>query len=209
MAVQGPASDQVILVEVDTATLSKIEVPHHVSVIVTGKGAEMNRAGILILGFLLSTSCATIFSGTTQDVVFNSNPPGAKVTIFVDGVSSSVVTTPSTVNLSRGKKVRVDFVADGYAPLSMALEKGTAGWYWANLITMNLIGMVIDLVDGAAYKFDDQVMVTLTKSPGGANSRLDRSNPATLYAVIDFKDAHTGTFKRAMIPMKQREGGVR
>lgn len=52
---------------------------------------------ILLIPILLATSCATIFTGTKDTIVFNSDPSGAK--IFIDGLE--VCKTPCTTKLKR------------------------------------------------------------------------------------------------------------
>ena len=50
------------------------------------------------LGLLSLTSCATIFTGTTDKITFNSKPEGAKV--YYKGYEKCV--TPCSFNVNRG-----------------------------------------------------------------------------------------------------------
>jgi len=67
---------------------------------------------IAFLAFILALigGCATIVSGTTQEVSFQSNPEGAKVT-----VSGRVIgKTPVTLQLKREKGQSLAFEKEGY-----------------------------------------------------------------------------------------------
>lgn len=118
--------------------------------------------------FALS-SCATIFSGTTQAVSFDSYPPGAEVvTIKKNGDEQKIGLTPCTVPISKKTKsvkfIKTDFYDETY-PLSQDIKVN--GWYWVDLAgCLVLIGSPSALVDmgtGAYFKLPSQVKVELKK----------------------------------------------
>ena len=55
-------------------------------------------SALLLAGTLLTTSCATIFTGSKQTVQIKSFPEGAK--IEVDGIERGV--TPAPIKLKKG-----------------------------------------------------------------------------------------------------------
>jgi PEGA domain len=64
-----------------------------------------------VVGLLVSSGCASIFSGTTQQVAFDSNP--AKADVYVNG--SKVCVTPCVTVMQRSKMVpRVEIKKVGY-----------------------------------------------------------------------------------------------
>lgn len=88
------------------------------------------------------TGCATFVHGPYQDVVIDSNPPGATATVaaqlsergpnFVQKEKQSV-TTPATVRLRRDNSYRIELEKEGY-------KIGSAGvvseydWVWSPLL---------------------------------------------------------------------------
>ena len=83
----------------------------------------MMREVFLAAAFGTLTGCATFITGPNQDVLIDSNPPGAKATVsgmlsergpnFIDK-EKQVVTTPATVRLRRDNSYRVEVQHEGY-----------------------------------------------------------------------------------------------
>lgn len=123
---------------------------------------------------LLSAGCASIIHGTMQSVPFNSNPVGAQVTVIDDeGFKIANGTSPCVLTLKRGNEYKVTIEKEGYAPFSIVLKRRIDGWYWGNiaLIPFGMIGVVIDIANGAAYKLSPkEVQISLTKS---GSSQID------------------------------------
>lgn len=96
---------------------------------------------------LFSTSCATIFTGTSDQVTFESNPSGA--TVFVDGVELCITPCKERVDRSVNDQ-EVEFVLDGYKTKVIELDKEF------NVISIiNLgspLGWVVDLITGSVRK---------------------------------------------------------
>lgn len=102
--------------------------------------------------------CASIISGTTQEISFHSNPEGATVT--VDGVALGK--TPMRYPLKKSKHRSVAFELDGYKKLSLPLDSRLAGWFWGNIVFGGLVGSTTDGISGAANEYaPNQFMVTL------------------------------------------------
>jgi len=92
------------------------------------------------------TSCATVISGTTQDINFESSPTGAA--IFLDGERVGV--TPLTLTLKKNKYKSLRIELDGYHTISRQMDKEY------DLITLLSIFWdysTTDLVSGAAFKY--------------------------------------------------------
>lgn len=120
---------------------------------------------IILIGFAalalacLCVSCATIVSGSTQDVTFVSDPEGA--TVRVDGLP--VGRTPLTVSLDTGKSHTVELSKEGYETQYATLSRSVSGgWIVADIFLTGCIGIVVDLVTGSIYKLKpDNVYVQL------------------------------------------------
>lgn len=113
----------------------------------------------LVLALSLS-SCATVVSGTKQNIKITSSPPGA--TVKINGADSGV--TPTVANLKRKSSHSIDLSMSGYQPQSRMLHAGMNQWIWGNLLIGGLIGMVIDFSSGASNQLSpDEVHADLQK----------------------------------------------
>ncbi|MFH0888176.1 MAG: hypothetical protein V1871_03095 [Planctomycetota bacterium] len=112
-----------------------------------------------ILSVVLFIGCASIVSGTSQKVTFNSVPSGAKV-ITDTGLT---LITPSTATLPKGKSISVRCEQEGYESQTQVIGTSFNGWFIGNLLFGGLIGMIIDAADGAMMNLDkDNVNFFLT-----------------------------------------------
>jgi len=111
--------------------------------------------------FIISASgCATIAHGTSTTIRINSTPPGA--TAIVGG---QTIITPSTVTLKNNQTYNIVFKKDGYEDTYFTIDRQISGWVWGNILTVYfiLVGTVIDVMTGAAYKLTPtEVNVTLS-----------------------------------------------
>ena len=114
---------------------------------------------ILVLGMsAFVTGCATIASGTTQEVTFQSTPDGA--TVKVNG--KPLGKTPLTVQLDKNADQTLTFEKEGYKTFSTAMTTTTDGWFWGNIIIGGLLGSTTDMMSGAINEYaPSQYIVTL------------------------------------------------
>jgi hypothetical protein len=96
---------------------------------------------------LLMSSCATIMSGSKQNVKFDSNPGTAS--IFIDEVE--VGKTPFEIKLTRKSEHAVLIKLEGYQTYQTTLTKKLNGWIFGNILVGGLIGLIIDPITGAMY----------------------------------------------------------
>ena len=98
---------------------------------------------------LLTTSCATIFTGTKQTVLVKSNPSGA--TIEVNGVERG--TTPANIELKKGFNGQIITLSkDGYKKHDFTPSTTFNPVSLVNLLI--LPGFIIDAATGAMMKYD-------------------------------------------------------
>ena len=99
---------------------------------------------------LLLSSCATVLTGTSDDITFNSTPSGAK--IMIDGLE--VGKTPAVVSVKRpsNKTTKVTLQMKGYEDRSFALSSTFNMFSCCN--GTNLLGWAIDFVTGSLFKYD-------------------------------------------------------
>ena len=108
------------------------------------------------LTLLLTTSCASIFTGAKRSVLFESDPSGAKV--FVNGFEKG--TTPVQIKVKADD--RVDFRLDNYRERVVVMDSKF------NLVSIlngfSIIGWGVDALTGSLKRVDTKyVKVTLEK----------------------------------------------
>ena len=131
-----------------------------------------------VITLLLIASCCTIMLTPEQDVGISSNPSGAKV--LIDG--RDMGTTPMTVSLARKNTHSVKVELDGFMPYEIHLTKSTSGWVFGNIIFGGIIGLIIDMSNGALYELTpEDIQANLIKSDTGM---LDDD---TLYIAFTMK----------------------
>lgn len=105
---------------------------------------------------LLTTSCASIFTGSKRNVLFESDPSGAKV--FVNGFEKGK--TPVQIKVAADD--RVDFRLDDYSERVVVMDSKF------NLVAIlngfSIIGWGVDALTGSLKRVDTKyVKVTLEK----------------------------------------------
>lgn len=120
-----------------------------------------------VMALALMTGCATIFTGTSQEVSFVSNPEGATV-----AVSGKVLgKAPLTARLDKKEGQSITFEKEGYKTASMRLDTHLNPWFWGNIVFGGFLGSTTDGASGAAYEYSpSQYMITL--EPAGTG-RID------------------------------------
>ena len=115
----------------------------------------------MVLTMMLSSSCASIISGSKRKVLFETDPPRAKV--FVNGMEKGI--TP--VQLKVKAEDRIDFKLGDYQEKIVVMDSKF------NLVAIlngfSIIGWGIDAITGSLKRVDTKyVKVTLEQSEKSA-----------------------------------------
>ncbi|MDR2588536.1 MAG: hypothetical protein LBC67_03830 [Spirochaetales bacterium] len=140
-----------------------------------------------IIGF---SGCASIMSGSRQDVRISSSPENANVVIY-DKHNMQVWdgSTPIVANLKRGAgyfsgaSYRVEITKKGYEKQTVEISSGLSGWYLAgNIVFGGLIGwIIVDPASGAMWTLEpENVSADLRQSL----SFHDNVNDEGIYVVL-------------------------
>ena len=111
----------------------------------------------MAMTIMLTTSCASIFTGSKRKVMFETNPPGARV--FVNGFEKGQ--TP--VSLKVRAEDRIDFRLDNYKEKVVVMD------HKFNLVSilngLSIIGWGVDALTGSLKRVDTKyVKITLENS---------------------------------------------
>lgn len=136
---------------------------------------------LLFIIIILSSGCASIVSGTTQEMSFQSNPDGALVTVN----GREIGKTPLVVQLKRGHAKPLTFSKEGYKTVSMQMDRELNPWFWGSIVCGGLYGSTTDGLSGAMHKYaPSQYMVTL--SPVGTASIENHTTLSDNQKIKDF-----------------------
>ncbi|MEP1487682.1 MAG: PEGA domain-containing protein [Algibacter sp.] len=102
----------------------------------------------LISHILLFSSCATIITGSRQNVEISSTPSSAKV--FINEIE--IGQTPVEKQLKRNQDYQLVLKLDGYKTYNTKLERKFNAWYIGNIAFGGLIGLIVDPITGAIHK---------------------------------------------------------
>lgn len=118
---------------------------------------------LALAAILLVCGCGTIAtgSGPTQNVLFNSYPSGA--TVSVDG--NNVGTTPTSADLSRTSDHTVRFDLAGYPSHVVIVKHGPNQDVAKNFLFPGPPGFLIDAASGAGKGALTPSVVTVTMDP--------------------------------------------
>jgi hypothetical protein len=132
------------------------------------------KLGLIALSIcsMFLPGCATILTGTTDEVAFDSVPRSARLTVKTQHSGTPVYhgQTPALVELKRKHVYRAELELPGYEPISVLIDQVFNGWALLNILCGGIIGGAIDIVTGAFWWLDtDHIsvrMIALPSAPG-------------------------------------------
>jgi hypothetical protein len=105
---------------------------------------------VLLLSLIIFQGCATLFSGSYDEIDLSSEPTGAQV--LVNGKDEG--NTPTTIRLKKSKEYTIEFVKAGYKTKSLRMTYGLgAGWLILDILS-GLVGIIVDAATGNWNSFD-------------------------------------------------------
>lgn len=133
---------------------------------------------LLLCSAGLSTGCATIATGTDQNitVVTEKNVTGATCEL-TDSKSAKwyVPNTPGSANVHKGDgPMSVICIKTGYRDANLMVEETIAGATLGNVLIGGGVGILVDAMSGAAQRYPDQITVWMEPESWTSESeRLD------------------------------------
>lgn len=121
---------------------------------------------LLPLSLFLLTGCASIISGTSQDITINTTPSGADCQLIREGKVIGRALTPQTVQVERTKHdITVECTKAGYQKASVINESGSEGAVLGNILLGGGIGWAVDSARGADNEYQKTMSIGLVKLP--------------------------------------------
>ncbi len=119
---------------------------------------------------LTLTGCATITGGTSQKVAIETRKdtaavPGASCRLS-NGKGTWYLTTPGTIEIHRAyAALEIQCHKDGEENGSATIPSKTKGMAFGNAVFGGVIGAGIDMANGAAYEYPDEITVYIGPPP--------------------------------------------
>lgn len=104
---------------------------------------------LLLSPIVFMSSCATLLSGTSDKITFESEPAGADV--YVDGVNVGKTNNTLEVKRKYANERQVEYRIDNYESVNFEMAQKIDSKYWLNIF-LGAAPMVVDIATGAALK---------------------------------------------------------
>ena len=124
---------------------------------------SLGAAAAVLFAAVCLSGCASIVSGTSQEIKVVTNPPGANCQFVREGsVIASVNNTPGGVTIKKTKHdITLKCNKEGYQEATYLNHSGADGATFGNIILGGGIGWAIDSASGSDNKYTGEVNVTL------------------------------------------------
>jgi hypothetical protein len=106
---------------------------------------KITRSAVALLALGLSSGCATVINGTSEDYKIATTPKGATVALS----SGETCVSPCKLKLKRKNHIRADVTLAGYKPTYLLIQSRSGGAVAGNLLLGGIIGGVVDSSNGA------------------------------------------------------------
>jgi hypothetical protein len=122
---------------------------------------------LLLSGLGAALGCATIMSGSTEQVTIESEPSDAPLKLMPGFYEAR---TPASLDLPRGDApYLVTMELAGYEPQRSYIRAAPNGWLWGNVLLGGPIGVIVDWATGALWKLEPtEIKLALAAKPDAA-----------------------------------------
>lgn len=123
---------------------------------------------VMALSFGLA-SCATLFEGTSQEIVISTDPAGANCSLMRSGLTiGTVQSTPGSVVVKKTKEdITIKCSRQGYEDVALVNKSGMAGASFANVLGYAVlpVTVLVDSASGADNKYETEVSIKMVAKP--------------------------------------------
>ena len=119
-----------------------------------------------VLAAVTLSGCATIVSGPSQGITFNTDPVGATCSVARSGEQLAVISaTPGKVTISKGwSPLDVNRNKAGHFPAKASLSTSFQPWTLGNILIGGGLGAIVDAASGAMVQYPSSAMLLLVPS---------------------------------------------
>ncbi|MGI4941893.1 MAG: hypothetical protein ACRYHQ_15260 [Janthinobacterium lividum] len=130
--------------------------------------------------------CATVLDGYTQPITLQTEPQGATCDLTRAGQPLGRIVTPGSLTIRRGKNdVVVTCNRPGSQTVELTLASNFTGTTVGNVVSWGVVGLVVDGVNGADYRYRSDVLFAMPPAVPGGPSVAAFRNPNIRPTVLD------------------------
>ena len=120
------------------------------------------RMSFIVIAGLSVSSCASILSGTDQNITVTSNPADVDCSVIRNDQVIARVTTPETVNIKKTKHdLQIVCKGEGFHESTVFVKSAIQDSTWGNIILGGGVGWAVDSARGADNKYAEYVTITM------------------------------------------------
>lgn len=146
------------------------------------------RIALMFIGISSLTSCATMVSGTSQDIAVATRNNGSAVNgahcLLSNDRGHWEINTPATATVHRSYgDLTIKCQKSGYPDGSVTANSTTKGTVAGNILLGGGLGAGVDVANGAAFEYPDKISVEMGKTvnlsnPGSKGLTRPKTNDA-------------------------------
>jgi hypothetical protein len=127
---------------------------------------KMTSLVFVMIFSALASGCASIINGQNQPVSVNTGPTaGASCTLENNKGTWYVPNTPGSVVVHRSfTDMHITCIKPGYRRIEKNIPSSTKGMAFGNVVFGGVIGAGVDMADGAAYDYPDNIVLPMVRA---------------------------------------------
>jgi len=128
--------------------------------------SRLSFAIIAAVTMAVLAACSSVVEGTSQEILVNTNPPGADCALMRQGVAIARVNpTPGATTIKKTKyDITIECTMANFHKSTYFNKSDAAGATFGNIIIGGGIGWAIDSASGADNKYTSPVNITMVPS---------------------------------------------
>jgi len=130
--------------------------------------------------------CATLFTGTSEDIKFSANVPGVRLTIDGQPKGTLPVTVKQSKDFMHGQEFKVKLEAPGYVTQEFQLKRQ---FNWVALLDITSVPTSggIDYYTGALMRFEPNEYHIQMEKRGKGSAEYEREKRLWSYALVNYR----------------------
>lgn len=120
------------------------------------------------MGIMLLSGCSTIIEGSTQTVNFSTGMDKQIHAVITSSGGTMPVILPQALAVNKSSNDLVINIKDGNCvlPSTTIVKSHLNPWFWGNIIFGGVIGSTTDSASGAAWEYDNNILVNVALKDG-------------------------------------------
>lgn len=120
------------------------------------------------MGIMLLSGCSTIIEGSTQTVNISTGMDKQIHAVITSSGGTMPVILPQALAVNKSSNDLVINIKDGNCvlPSTTIVKSHLNPWFWGNIIFGGLIGSTTDSASGAAWEYDNNILVNVALKDG-------------------------------------------